>query len=170
MVHLEVHVNISFKFTVRSFAIAENMSSHLDGKWYNELGSCMNLTAESDGTLTGTYESAVGQAKYTYVLAGRYDNLPERRTLGWTVTWVNQYYFCSKSTTSWSGQFQIEPKTQEQQILTSWLLTVQTAPSDDWNSTNVGFDVFTRTAPTPEQSMKAKQQGRISHPKDAASA
>ena len=63
----------------------------------------MNLTVVSDRKLTGTYESAVGDAKYTYVLAGRYDDLPERRSLGWTVTWVHQFHSSSKSITSWSG-------------------------------------------------------------------
>ena len=146
------------------------MSNHLDGKWYNELGSCMNLITTLDGTLTGTYESAVGNAEYSYVLAGRYDTLTDRRSLGWTVTWVNERHFSSKSTTCWSGQYQIQPQTQEPQILTTWLLTVQTTPEEDWNSTNVGFDVFTRISPTSEQSTKAKQKARISHPKEAASA
>lgn len=146
------------------------MSSQLHGKWYNELGSCMNITSEVNGTLSWTYESLVGDAEYSYTLSGRYDALPDRRSLGWTVTRTNQYHSTSKSTTCWSGQFQIQPDTLEPQILTTWLLTVQTTPEDDWNSTNVGADVFTRCPPKSEQSMRAKHQGRVSHPKEAAPA
>ena len=168
--YFEVHVHISFKFPVRSFKIAENMSSQLDGDWYSELGSSMNLKTKSDGTLTGTYDSTVGDAKSRYPLAGRYDTLTDRRSLGWTVTWVNEIHHTSMSTTCWSAQYQIKPENQQPQILATWILTVQTTPGEDWNSTNLGFDVFTKNPPTLVQSTKAKQQGRISHPKEAASA
>ena len=128
----------------------------------------MNITCTKDGTLAGKYETSVGDADKTYELVGRYDSLPHRRSLGWTVTWTNKSNSTSKSTTCWCGQFQLDPHTDMPQILTMWLLTTQTKPDDDWNSTHVGHDIFTRCLPAPEQITKAIHQGRISHPKEAA--
>ncbi len=138
----------------------------LTGTWYNELGSQMVIESACDGMLTGYYNTSVGDAKCNYVLTGRYDHLKDRRSLGWTVTWVNKDYSNSKSTTSWSGQYQLDHANQPQ-ILTTWLLTVQTKPEDDWNSTNIGQDVFTRACPINEVILKTKHQGRCSHPQEA---
>ena len=140
---------------------------HLIGMWYNELGSRMNITSVHSGMLTGVYNTKVGNAKYDYVMTGRYDFLEDRRSLGWTVTWVNGIYDKSKSTTCWCGQYQCNPDTKEPQILTTWLLTTQTNPVDDWNSTNVGQDVFTRSCPSQEIIQKTKLKGLCSHPREA---
>lgn len=137
------------------------------GRWHNELGSCMDITAASEGQLTGMYETAVGDAKYFYQLTGRYDCSSDGRSLGWIVTWNNSYG-SSQSTTGWSGQYQIDPVTSAPQILTTWLLTAQTKPGDDWNSTHVGFDTFTRELPRAEVIEKAKRCGQVSHPKGAS--
>ncbi len=140
------------------------MAGKLVGKWFNELGSCMNIIAATDGMLFGKYETAVGNAEKTYVLTGRYDT--EGDSLGWIVTW-NNYTGSSYSTTGWSGQYQQDPCTKEPRILTTWLLTVQTNPEDDWNSTNIGTDVFQRAAPLPEVCLQAKHSCQRSHPKTA---
>ena len=139
--------------------------SHLIGKWYNELGSCMNITYAKEGMLKGLYNTKVGNAENDYPLTSRYDYLEDRRSLGWTVTWVNGIHDTSKSTTCWCGQYQCNPDTKEPQILTTWLLTTQTTPVDDWNSTNVGQDVFTRSRPLQEIIQKTKLQGLCSHPR-----
>lgn len=88
---------------------SDNNDMKLEGLWHNELGSCMMIESAKDGMLTGWYNTKVGEAKRKYVLTGRYDHLKCRRTLGWTVTWVNEYYSKSESTTSWSGQYQVDP-------------------------------------------------------------
>ena len=50
----------------------------------------------------------------------------------------------ANSTTTWSGQWQ---KTRSGiRIFTTWLLTSQTEPKDNWKSTLVGKDTFYRTA------------------------
>ena len=50
-------------------------------------------------------------------------------------------------------------------ILTTWLLTSQTTLEDNWESTQVGFDQFTQTQPTPESIEQAKIRCRRSHHK-----
>lgn len=44
----------------------------LQGTWFNEPGSEMNLTIK-DGLVTGAYHTAVGDASGIYPLAGRAD-------------------------------------------------------------------------------------------------
>lgn len=146
---------------------SDNDDMKLEGLWHNELGSCMMIESAKDGMLTGWYNTKVGEAKRRYVLTGRYDHLKCRRTLGWTVTWVNEYYSKSESTTSWSGQYQVDPLDDEPHILTNWLLTDQTKPEDDWNSTHIGHDVFTRLCPEEAAILKRKLQVKSSHPPEA---
>lgn len=137
----------------------------LTGKWYNELGSTMEIKAAKDGMLTGWYNTKVGNAKRDYILTGRYDHLEGRKSLGWTVTYTNEYCSKAKSTCSWSGQYQLDRASQPQ-ILTTWLLTTETEPKDDWNSTRLGQNVFTRECPSEELILKTKQEGPLSHPRE----
>lgn len=142
------------------------MESILPGTWYNELYSRLIIIAAIDGQLSGTYESEVGDARYKYVMTGRYDT--NGSTLGWVVTWNNSDNGSSESTTTWSGQYQVDVASSQPHLLTTWLLTAQTTPENNWNSTNVGFDTFTKFQPSPQVILKAKQSGRISHPKSAS--
>ena len=118
------------------------------GEWHNELGSKMFINYNSDvpGQFTGTYYSAVGTAIKEYPLVGRYDTTGDTTegTMGFTVQWQND---CknSKSVTTWSGQRQLDA-TGNACILTTWLLTEGTVQADNWKSTTVGSDVFTRDA------------------------
>ncbi|MFC6092996.1 avidin/streptavidin family protein [Saccharothrix lopnurensis] len=138
---------------------AERQLSSITGTWFNQLGSKLVVTAEPDGDLAGTYESAVGNAESTYVLNGRYDTAPlttgAGTTLGWTVTWRNAYRN-AHSTTTWSGQYFAGA---QERIVTHWLLTSSTLPADEWGATRVGKDTFTRTAPTAQQVEQAKALG-----------
>lgn len=129
--------------------------------WYNELGSQMTLNSDSSGGLTGTYTSAVGQAQSQYPLVGRFNPSASLPALGWVVQWVNQYKQVN-SVTSWSGQFQMLNNVPT--ILTTWLLTEQTDPKDDWQSTLVGQDVFTPNPPSAEDIKKKLKQKRHSFP------
>jgi hypothetical protein len=140
------------------------------GLWYNELGSTLEITSASDGTLTGTYSSVVGDAQYTYTLVGRYDGDPNAggQALGWTVMWQNQYGN-SHSATSWTGQYQTNPSTGQEEIYTLWLLVTEEPSQNDWASTNVGQDTFTRTQPDAKAIGRARRRP-MSHvvPKSAA--
>jgi hypothetical protein len=134
--------------------------SGITGTWYNELGSSMVVQSTPDGSLIGTYNSAVGNAQYNYVLVGRYDTAPATdtgtgTTLGWTVSWRNDYRNAHSNTT-WSGQFFEGPVPH---INTQWLLTRATTASDEWESTYVGHDEFTRTLPSAAEIAAAKKLG-----------
>jgi hypothetical protein len=135
------------------------------GSWYNELGSFM-VIGGSGAQISGSYFSAVGHAAYEYQLSGRVNTgkpLPGSGiALGWAVAWVNAYQ-SSPSGTSWAGQYQIMPDGTEQ-ITTLWLLVTETTPGDDWASTNVGQDIFTRNAPSQHAVARRKRTGHYSHP------
>ncbi|MGC5344041.1 avidin/streptavidin family protein [Streptomyces sp. AM 4-1-1] len=136
-----------------------SVTSAITGTWYNQLGSTMVVKATPSGYLTGTYNSAVGNAENTYVLTGRYDTAPATdgsgTTLGWTVSWRNSYRNAHSNTT-WSGQFFGGTGAH---INTQWLLTRATVSSNEWESTYVGHDEFTKTPPTAAEIAKAKKLG-----------
>ena len=120
---------------------------------------------ELQGNFTGVYCSAVGQAEKEYALCGRFDT--GGQTLGWVVSYNNQY-MNAHSTCGWSGQIQIDPDIREPVIFTTWLLTTQSTPQNDWNSTNVGSDTFTKMPPGVDLAKRAKLRRQCSHPKAAA--
>jgi hypothetical protein len=131
------------------------MSDKISGTWYNQLGSIMTLTTDGDGGLSGTYESAVGEAADSYILAGRYDADPPSdgsgTSIGWAVSFRNDE-LNAHSTATWSGQYfaESDDDTIPERILTHWLLTSSTVPDDVWKSTNVGSDTFTREEPSAQ--------------------
>jgi len=136
------------------------------GSWYNELGSMMQLNSGSTGTLFGTYYSSVGNAKSQYYLQGTYDAQPlpgsGGQAAGWAVAW-NNAYLNAHSNTSWAGQYQVLPNGQEQ-IYTLWLLASSVTPNNDWQSTLVGQDTFTRSAPSAQAKASRRAAGHLSHP------
>ncbi|KAK6981159.1 avidin family protein [Favolaschia claudopus] len=136
--------------------------TQLSGTWHNELGSIMTLTADKNGGLTGTYNSAVGEAEDAYILTGRFDTAPladEGVALGWAVSWKNDKEDANSATT-WSGQF--FPGDSEgdamttKTILTQWLLTSGTKAGDVWESTLIGHDEFVPEPPNEERIARAK--------------
>ena len=136
-------------------------------KWHNQLGSTMTLTDwdESKGSFSGKYCSAVGKAKHEYDLVGRFDT--EGDTLGWVVTYRNNY-LNAHSTCTWSGYVEMSPgKKSKPIILTTWLLTYQTGNADDWAATNMGLDSFSVDPPSEEQIAQAILRHQFSHPKNA---
>jgi hypothetical protein len=64
--------------------------------------------------------------------------------------------------TGWSGQYQIIDG--QETIVAMWLLTIQQRPADDWKSTLVGRDTFTRAAPSPAQVEAYARMYPWSHP------
>lgn len=141
----------------------------LNGTWYNELNSVMNLIVGdyvSDGgtPVTGTYMSKVGDAAGMYSLAGMTDEGTGDATpnVGFSVSWVNPTYGNANSVTSWSGQLQIIDG--EEVLTTFWLLTQETNPANNWSSTRIGQDVFRRNPPTEEQVAARLKLGALPHP------
>jgi hypothetical protein len=134
----------------------------LEGTWYNELGSEMNLQVAGI-EVTGTYQTAVGDAQGIYQLYGATDSEPTtpNQAVGFVVAWENEFG-SSHSATAWSGQWQLI--NGQETITTMWLLTSETDPTQDWQSTLVGKDVFTRTQPSQAHIEKTARQSAWSHP------
>jgi hypothetical protein len=136
----------------------------INGIWYNELGSRMELQVLQDGNVTGAYESKVGDVVGRYRLDGRVHTAPlpgEGQAIAWTVAWQNSRQD-AHSVTAWSGQYQ---EADEASISALWLLTMETPPPDSWESTLAGEDVFTRAEPDPEHVQRRLNLGvRASHP------
>ena len=140
----------------------ENENMSLEGVWYNELKSRMEIKIDK-GRITGTYESAVGDAEKQYQLVGYIDPDPENvgTAIGWVVAWANGFKN-AHSVTVWSGEYQVI--NGEEVITTEWLLTIETDPDDDWKSTLVGHDVFTRRLPLEETFAKRSKLRAWPHP------
>lgn len=131
------------------------------GIWYNELGSMMDLTVVGN-TLTGNYMTAVGNARGKYPLYGAFvPAVGETQAVGWTVAWVNESG-SSRSVTGWSAQYQ--DFSGNETIIATWLLTQETTQDQDWASTLVGRDTFSRTAPTAAQVAEYAHRYPWSHP------
>ncbi|NER48304.1 MAG: hypothetical protein F6J92_16700 [Symploca sp. SIO1A3] len=112
--------------------------SPLVGTWENELGSTMTINSVTDGEVRGNYTTAVsssGCAQGEFPLVGR----ASTPSLGFVVSWKNDKADC-QSVTAWSGKLQ--GFGDKAKIVTTWLLTVQTSPSNNWQSTWVNKDIF----------------------------
>lgn len=137
---------------------------NVKGLWLNELGSMMELEV-SGNLIKGTYSSIVGEVpKYTFSLTGFVNTAPFKfsQAIGWVVVWNNEKNN-AHSVTTWSGQYQVNEKTGEEEIITTWLLTKEMEAENDWESTLVGQDVFKRKPPTEEQRLSRQLRAR-SHP------
>ncbi|XP_062596648.1 streptavidin-V2-like [Saccostrea cucullata] len=111
----------------------------LAGKWKNELGSKMEITC-NEGTISGRYESTVGQAVNWYDLSGRYLQVNEKDFMvGWSVAWKNQDED-AKSLTSWTGVYYAE----KDEIWTQWILGAFKNQTDYWRIYYTNQNVFTR--------------------------
>ncbi|XP_019853889.1 PREDICTED: uncharacterized protein LOC109583130 [Amphimedon queenslandica] len=118
----------------------------LSGTWTNELGSQMVISTSSyaEGQMNGIYNSKVGDAYEYYWFYGMYDTDGDETagTLGWTVQWDNTSNGNSQSNTAWSGQrYEISGTYY---IYSTWILVSQTSSDDNWESTLVGQDKFSK--------------------------
>jgi hypothetical protein len=132
----------------------------IEGKWFNELGSSMMIQVHGS-TVTGKYQTAVGDADGLYELVGRV-SVPadDNRTIGFVVAWQNDKRK-TDSVTAWSGE--VREVNGNQILTTTWLLTGETDPKDDWKSTLVGKDLFTRIEADRESVLRLKAIQRPSH-------
>jgi hypothetical protein len=122
----------------------------ISGTWYNELKSHMILEVNGR-SIRGTYRTRVGAAWGEYQLTGQVDNDNDQSAaIGWVVVWNNDQYGSSDSVTAWSGQVQVDKESGIEKMVTTWLLTCETDEDDNWHSTIVGKDVFTRIEPSNE--------------------
>ena len=136
----------------------------LDGEWYNQLKSKMVLKV-AGADVTGEYHTEVGNADGIYPLAGRTEvggGLPQN--VGWVVSWQNDKRW-TPSVTSWSGQ--LHDVDGEETIVTTWLLTRETKPKDDWQSTLVGQDVFRRASPGAAPRLETRSKRALAHPSES---
>ncbi|PPK65480.1 avidin/streptavidin family protein [Actinokineospora auranticolor] len=139
----------------------------VNGVWYNELNSKMTIATASDGvTLTGTYQSLVGNAPGVYALVGKYNAAPTAgygAAVGWSVSWQNGVND-SNSLTTWSGQYFAVGR---EWISTTWLMVVQSTVKSVWESTMVAVDKFYRQPATDEEVEARLALGHASsHPLD----
>ncbi|XP_060588446.1 streptavidin-V2-like [Ruditapes philippinarum] len=110
------------------------------GTWKNQLWSKVTFSCKN-GQITGKYNSAVGNAEDYYSLTGRYTRAgtdDNAVVLGWVVSWNNEVFGNSNSSTSWSGIYYPD----ERIIRTQWLLTRFKARNDYWETTMVNHDEF----------------------------
>lgn len=135
----------------------------LQGTWHNELGSVLRIGPVTDGAFDLVYETAVSAkncAKGEFVGSGRLDDAPIGRTVGFVVAWQNERSDCA-SVTAWSGALQTVGG--DEQLVAMWLLTgIQS--KNDWASTNVGRDVFSRTQAPEDVVAQNLSSKRHSHP------
>jgi Avidin family len=47
-----------------------DLAKQPNGPWFNQLGSCLDLTADEDGTLAGIFRSAVGSVDGGHPVSG----------------------------------------------------------------------------------------------------
>lgn len=135
---MKTFIFISFFIFVASKSMMEFGLKEFPQKgstWINELGSILTIEDIENGTLFGVYESKVGKVSGSYKVVGTYNNSDKRKTIAWTVSWVNDV-LTSGSITAWSGYFKPENNT----IVTTWILTK--GDSAEWDSTLINKDIF----------------------------
>jgi hypothetical protein len=85
----------------------------------------------------------------------------ENRTIAWVVAWQNDRKPVD-AVTAWSGE--VREVKGEHYITTTWLMTGETIPDNDWKSTTIGKDLFTRTRQSEEQ-VRLTRALRVTGPK-----
>jgi hypothetical protein len=124
------------------------------GEWFNELNSKMEITKVDGPFFEGKYNSAVGPVEGNYKLVG-FVSVPsdQNRTIAFVVAWQNGEKDVD-SVTAWSGE--VREVGDEQYITTTWLVTGETIPDDDWQSTTIGKDFFSRNRRSDKEVALAK--------------
>ncbi|NXR69005.1 AVID protein, partial [Rhadina sibilatrix] len=118
----------------------------LTGRWVNDLGSNMTITAVNEnGEFSGSYHTAVTATSNEIKvspLQGSHKRGPNQRgqpTFGFTVNWS-----FSDSITVFTGQCFVDDDGKEI-LRTMWLLRSRVENiKSDWKATRVGPNVFTR--------------------------
>ena len=116
--------------------------------WSNGLGSEMKLTADGNGNLSGTYETAVGAAEGPQPLVGKYNLCEASPSLGWVVQWKPECNSVNPkhdywTTSAWAGQLLKKPDGTFI-IEATWVLCSQTPLAKSWKDTLIGCGLFTQ--------------------------
>ena len=115
----------------------DNMGVRLQGIWFNQFGSRLNLTVDETGRLAGTFDSSVGGVDRAHPVTGFFaaDTESPDGAVGFAVSWGTAH-----SLTVWSGHY----REKDDAIFTVWLLSEASSAHGDWRSTSVGHDEFRR--------------------------
>ncbi|XP_062602479.1 streptavidin-V2-like [Saccostrea cucullata] len=114
------------------------------GIWRNQLLSEMTLTCQN-GTLSGHYYSAVGNAEKEYDLIGRYVQVNSTEYIvGWSVAYKNQYRN-ARSVASWTGVYYAT----HGNIKTHWILASYVDPDNYQKTFNTNQDQFHKIGDLP---------------------
>jgi avidin family protein len=140
----------------------------IEGVWYNELDSMMELTVQGPA-ICGKYTTKVGDANGWYEIVGWVGGKqPDRATLGFVVLWANDR-ISTDSVTVWTGEWFIDASTGDERLEMMWLLTQETTLVDEWAATKIGKDLFYRSpAPNKTKQTSVKLMA-LSHPRSAVS-
>jgi len=113
----------------------------IDGQWFNALGSVLQIT--SNGTsITGTYQVVRGNSQTIYPLVGSITGAGTA-AVGWTILWAN----ANGDTNTLNSYAGIYVPGSPDSILTTWLRRTEVTEIENWAGTQIGVDVFGRTAP-----------------------
>jgi avidin family protein len=131
------------------------------GQWFNELTSRMVIDVHGN-TITGKYHTGVGEAEGEYELVGWISTPNDNNgTIAFVVAWQNGIQD-TDAVTAWSGEGRDIDGTQY--ITATWLITKETLPNDDWRSTIIGKDYFTRTPQDGKDFKRLSLFRQPSHP------
>ena len=127
----------------------------LDGVWYNELNSSMDIKVNGS-QITGTYTNAAGQLTGNFTLTGAVDPTPGSagQAVSFVVSWPNGSQK-GHSVTARTGTYR-KASDGTETLHTEWLLTTEVTQGKEWLSTLAGHDEFTRKQPP-----KAKVEMRM---------
>lgn len=120
-------------------AFASDLANELDGLWINEAGSAVNIQVAKDGSLSGYYQTELGQpdADSQFDLTG----WAQGDVVAFSVSFTE-----FGSITSWSGQ--LSEDDQGEFIRTLWQHTRDIADADEaedlWRSITAGAATFRR--------------------------
>jgi len=116
---------------------------NLDGTWENQLGSNVTLATNPDGSLTGTYMTAVSSKKSSLPptpISGTWRKTPDGVLFGFSAQWKFEKDGKDKySTTSWSG---MGKDTDSEKLTTTWILTSNVPEGEEWSSVMTNKDYF----------------------------
>src|SRR5205085_54806 len=116
------------------------------GKWYNQLGSSMNLKI-ANGVVSGTYSTAVGapDPKDEFEIRG----IVADDLISFIVGWRNQTVDY-RSMTAWVGQLTKDDDAVTDRLETLWHLAKNIPDADEpamlWGTVRTGADRFRRNA------------------------
>ena len=135
------------------------------GTWCNQRHSTLTIDDDGKGGLTGTIVCTSGEfARFEFPVVGSYDLAP--RLSSTAVAFVTNWASSDAnghSVTAWSGQYDADTDT----IVATWMLTAETGvdPTDEWHSTLVGQDCFSREDRPSSRPTDAASRHASSHPR-----